>query len=320
MNLKIWSYRSHLAALLFYFCISAGFSQNRVQFSPNSEKTLFRHLTVDDGLSQNMISAIHQDHRGFIWIGTKDGLNMYDGHSFRIYKYEPFNEYSISDNYVTVVYEDPLQRLWVGTLDGGLHYLDRETERFINFSFDSDDQNSISDNHINAIIGDSTGNIWIGTNGGGINKLSFTSMESPPDKSNVEIMRFDGHVNGFSEQNARISTLFIDHQNHLWIGTYRSIFTIDISDRRAEFRKVDYLKNRKANPTEDMIARNRVVGAGTIFEDNNGNIWMGNAFGLFVLGRDQDLFTAYESSDKRFPGTEVTAITSFVNQEAGELW
>lgn len=320
MNLNIWSYRNHLATLLFYFCISTGFSQNRVQFSPNSEKNLFRHLTVDDGLSQNMISAIHQDHRGFIWIGTKDGLNMYDGHSFRIYKYEPFNEYSISDNYVTVVYEDPLQRLWVGTLDGGLHYLDRETERFINFSSDSDDQNSISDNHINAIIGDSTGNIWIGTNGGGVNKLSFTNRESPPDKSNVEIMRFDGQVNGFSEQNARISTLFIDRQNHLWIGTYRGIFTIDISNSSAEFRKVDYLKNRKANPTEDMIARNRIVGAGTIFEDNNGNIWMGNAFGLFILDRDQDHFTAYESSDRRFPGTEVTALTSFVNQETGELW
>ncbi len=90
----------------------------------------FAHLTVEDGLSQNSVHVIYQDRFGYIWLGTRDGLNRYDGYEMKIYKNIPDDPNSLSDNCVTFMYEDCNGRFWIGT-EGGLNYLDRENDRFI---------------------------------------------------------------------------------------------------------------------------------------------------------------------------------------------
>src|SRR3954467_6673476 len=94
------------------------------------ERVAFRHLTIADGLSQNAVSAIVQDRRGFMWFGTKDGLNRYDGYQFVVFRHNPFDSTSISDSEISIVFEDSHGRLWVGTRGGGLNRFDRTHERF----------------------------------------------------------------------------------------------------------------------------------------------------------------------------------------------
>src|SRR5512146_2499671 len=91
----------------------------------------FEHLTIQDGLSQNAGLAIFQDSRGFLWIGTQDGLNRYDGYSFRVFKHDAENAASISHNSILSIAEDRDGFLWIGTWGGGLNRFDPATETFI---------------------------------------------------------------------------------------------------------------------------------------------------------------------------------------------
>ncbi|MCI0693348.1 hypothetical protein L0337_15250 [candidate division KSB1 bacterium] len=90
----------------------------------------FGRITVEHGLSSNLINSIAQDLQGFLWIGTDDGLNRYDGYQFKIYKYDPSCPGSISNNEVWCVYVDKSGALWAGTNGGGLCRYERATETF----------------------------------------------------------------------------------------------------------------------------------------------------------------------------------------------
>jgi ligand-binding sensor domain-containing protein len=95
-----------------------------------SQQVTFRHLSIDDGLSQNAVYSILQDSRGFMWFGTKDGLNRYDGRKFVAYQHNPFDSTSISDAYVTNLLEDSRGRIWISSLSGDVNIFHRETEFF----------------------------------------------------------------------------------------------------------------------------------------------------------------------------------------------
>jgi ligand-binding sensor domain-containing protein len=140
---------------------------------PQSQDLIFDHLSVDDGLSNNVIWSILQDTRGFMWFGTDDGLNKYDGYRFTVYRHHPDDSLSISDNNVRVLHESHhggKHVLWIGT-SSGLNRLDLETEQFTHFKNDPTDPQSLSHNWVVSIYEDSFGELWIGTDGG-INKFN----------------------------------------------------------------------------------------------------------------------------------------------------
>lgn len=89
----------------------------------------FDRLGINDGLSQNTVTSILQDERGFMWFGTKDGLNRYDGKTFKIFKHNPREKTGLGNSLIKCLVEDGCHRLWVGT-DSGLYIYDPETERF----------------------------------------------------------------------------------------------------------------------------------------------------------------------------------------------
>ena len=89
----------------------------------------FKHLTIDNGLSQNTVNTIFQDHKGLIWIGTWDGLNKYDGYDFVIYRNDGRKSNSLNDNKVNAILEDQHYNIWVGT-STGLNLFDRNLEVF----------------------------------------------------------------------------------------------------------------------------------------------------------------------------------------------
>src|SRR6185436_17176695 len=85
-----------------------------------SQKINFSHLTTNDGLATGNTIAILEDYQGFFWFGTEEGLQRYDGYSFKTYQYSEQDSFSISSNFIQLLYEDSKKNLWIGTVDGGL--------------------------------------------------------------------------------------------------------------------------------------------------------------------------------------------------------
>ncbi|HTF29548.1 MAG TPA: two-component regulator propeller domain-containing protein, partial [Flavitalea sp.] len=127
----------------------------------------FNHLGTTEGLSHSNVICMLQDSRGFMWFGTRDGLNRYDGYTFTIYKNDPTNPYSISNNIINDLIEDIHGNIWVGTWGGGLNKFDRNTERFASYKHDGTRPGSLSSDLINSICMDSHQVLWVGTEGGG---------------------------------------------------------------------------------------------------------------------------------------------------------
>ncbi|MEK6571506.1 MAG: two-component regulator propeller domain-containing protein [Bacteroidota bacterium] len=127
-------------------------------------------LSVEHGLSQSTVNAILEDHQGLMWFGTQDGLNLYDGYTFTVFKHDPADTNSISDNWITSLCEDRDGNIWIGTLEGGLNLYPANRDRFIHFRNDPGDTSSLSGNNVVAILQDASGALWIGVWDGGLNK------------------------------------------------------------------------------------------------------------------------------------------------------
>ena len=128
----------------------------------------FEHLQTNQGLSQSNVTCILQDSRGFMWFGTRDGLNKYDGYKFTVYRNDPKNKNSISNNYIPDIIESTNGDLWIATWGGGLNRFDRKKEVFISYEHNAKNQNTISGNFITSVKEDSKGNVWIGTEAAGL--------------------------------------------------------------------------------------------------------------------------------------------------------
>ena len=131
-------------------------------------KLKFKRISIEQGLSNSTIETIYQDKRGFIWIGTRDGLNRYDGYQMVVYRYDPKNAGSISDNYIRCIYEDRNQNLWVGTTNG-LNRLDPAKNSFTRYKHIPGNPQSLSNNLVTCIYEDPNKRLWVSTYGGGIN-------------------------------------------------------------------------------------------------------------------------------------------------------
>lgn len=136
----------------------------------------FDLLTISDGLSQGMITCITQDHFGFMWFGTKAGLNRYDGYNFVVYRHDAEDSTSLADNFIQSIFEDSEGRLWIGTANYGLDMFDRETETFYHFIHDEHKANSLADNRIVRVTEDRNHDLWVSTYSG-LNKISFQHFQ-----------------------------------------------------------------------------------------------------------------------------------------------
>src|SRR5262245_8961426 len=125
----------------------------------------FTHITIEQGLSDQRVQAIVQDRVGFMWFGTNNGLNRYDGYNVVAYRHDPTNPHRLSGNFVEALYEDRSGTLWVGTWSG-LNAFDRRTERFTRYRHDPANPHSLSGNTVKAIYEDRSGVLWLGTAGG----------------------------------------------------------------------------------------------------------------------------------------------------------
>ena len=155
-----------------------------------AKKLKFEAITINDGLSQGMINYILQDHYGFMWFATKDGLNRYDGYTFVVYRHDAADPTTIADNYIMWIFEDSKGNIWLSTAGHGLDLFDRTTETFVHFAHDEKNANSLSNNLVSHIAEDKFGNLWAGTDYG-LNKITLTEINSKrkEEKHFVKITR-----------------------------------------------------------------------------------------------------------------------------------
>ena len=261
----------------------------------------FEHLTSDQGLSQNRVYAIHQDRTGYMWFGTYDGLNRYDGYNFKIFRNNPFDSTTIADNEVNVIYEDKAGNLWFGA--GGLNRYDPATETFQRFIHDTENPNSLSDNNISSICEDHKGILWIGTLKGGLNKLSFPQKSKKQNSTKIDTNINDNEYNYFnptfthfkhdpnnplSLSHNRVNSILEDTNSMLWIGTENGLNRIDL---KADNIQENGLSCNILNPVTSQQIRNKEITS--LYQDSEGILWIGTPDGLIKYENLKGSFTLY---------------------------
>ncbi|MFK7907486.1 MAG: two-component regulator propeller domain-containing protein, partial [Chitinophagales bacterium] len=170
----------------------------------------FDKITTNEGLSSNMTRAIIQDKEGFIWMGTSNGLNRFDGKNFRIFRHDWDNPNSISDSHINCLLEDSKGFFWIGTMRGGLCRY-REDGTFDVFRHHPDIPNSISDNQVHCIYEGRKGELWIGTQNG-LNKFDY------------EKEHFESYIHNPADSNSLsqqpVLSILEDRNERLWVGTW----------------------------------------------------------------------------------------------------
>ncbi len=171
------------------------------------EHYYFKNLSVQNGLSQNTVNTILQDKQGFMWFGTKDGLNRYDGLSFRKFKHDDRSQRSIGNNFITALYEDEKGNIWVGT-DVGLYIYYPEKDFFEHFTGLSAENTKI-EHTVTAISGDNQGCVWVAVESQG---LFCYELEKEKLRNYT--------LENFSFLTTNVQTFAFDNSGTLWIGCY----------------------------------------------------------------------------------------------------
>jgi ligand-binding sensor domain-containing protein/signal transduction histidine kinase len=228
----------------------------------------FKHLSVDNGLSSSQVVSILQDYKGFMWFGSTNGLNRYDGNTIAIYKNIPSDPKSLPENHVRALFEDRKKNLFVGTW-GGLSQYDRDLNCFVNFRFQKTSPLYNMEMSVFRIAEDSLGNLWLATNNG----LVFF------DRNNNKVVRFNHDPqNSGSISNDIMDCVYFDKRGRLWIGSRKGLNLFNM--KTGNFEHVTRCKT-EAEDFSDIFFMD-------IVEDKQGDVWFGSTAGLFRLENRKD--------------------------------
>ena len=267
-----------------------------------SQDKRFHHVTINEGLSQSTVQAIFQDSDGYMWFGTQDGLNKYDGYNFTVYKHDPGDPASISDNNINVIFEDYEGVLWVGTSTRGISRYDREKDRFTNYTGLPDELETISSNNVWDILEDSEGFFWVAT-GNGLNLLN----------RNSEIFQriFSDRNDPATLSNNHITVLFEDSDGTLWVGTADGFNKLDREN--GEFTRYQTFESVDGSTQLGMIR--------DIFEDHYGTLWIGTEEqGLLIFEPDTESFTQFIHDPGNPESLSGIAVFSIIEDHHNNLW
>ena len=246
----------------------------------------FERISAEQGLSQSVVQVILQDSRGFMWFGTQDGLNRYDGYGFMVYKHDPEDPNSLSNDLVLSACTDREGGLWVGTDGGGLNRIDLETGQVTRYRNDPDDPNSLAADDVPQLYKDQSGALWIGTVGAGLDRYvpetgQFVHYQNDPD---------DPH----SLSGNTVGAIYQDREGVLWVGTTAG----GLNRLDPDTGRFASFQNDPGDPAS--LSGNYVQ---AIWEDQDGVLWVGTATGgLNSFDRETGQFTHYQS-DPRDPTT-----------------
>ncbi len=283
----------YLVFFTFLFCIfliSGSYSYSQAQGISNFH---FKNYQVNDGLSQNTVNTILQDKKGFLWVGTKDGLNKFDGNNFTVYRYQE-DKVSLGNNSVVSLEEGNNGELYVGT-DGGLYVMNMKDEIFESI----ESKLNITTKKINSVTSmllDDKGCLWITTGAQGV-------FLYDPHQKKLDYIK----STGYDLSKIRNWCVFKDRSGCIWIGSRLGLFRYNTGSKQLE--PVKELLGDNNNPEKEVMS---------IFEDEKGNLWLGTwSDGIILYNRQQNKIMTYcnERSDSYY----ITHIRSFLQYDLSNL-
>jgi len=310
-------------------------------FSENSEIS-FDIFTLEDGLPNNLIQCICQDKKGWIWIGTSQGLCRFDGYSFINFLPDPDDSTSLQGNLVRVIKEDKNGNLLVGTENGGLNIFNRDTERF-SHPYKNHEELRGKEFSVNAIEKDKYGNIWIGTDFNilFINTAGILSAIHPkPFHSEIN---FEGNF---------VRNLQFDRNGKLWIGTNNGVFIYDPSTNEMEIFELPFGENMSKLIMEIYLDDEGLIWIGTyssgailvdpetkkmqhiilqpsveraetvrsISKGVFGEYWIGTRGGLYIYSKSRGVTGFYSHDERNIRSLSNNSILSIFHDAKGDTW
>ena len=209
----------------------------------------FTYLTIENGLSQSTIFKVIQDTKGYLWITTQDGLNRYDGYTFKVFRHSITDSQSISDNSLTQLIQDKNGDIWISSIHGNINQYHYKTGKFSSYHLNELDS-TLEDANLSSMALDSSGILWFG-------------MEGAIGKLNTQNKKITIYHEYSSKVKMNIPYIYIDKKNNIWAGDKEGLFLYN--NLKDEFELFE----------QDIINRPLVKNIITICEDNSGSLWLG---------------------------------------------
>lgn len=313
---------------------------SHVAVHASEKKYYLKTFDISNGLSQNTVNCILQDKLGFMWFGTKEGLNRFDGLSFTVFKQEIDSNNSLEDSYIRALYEDDSYRLWIGTSTGVYVYMMKE-EIFVRFDVETLDGIRITQ-PINNILRDKDGIFWISTEQQGL----FSYEESTKTLSNYK-------VNAKMAEKCNIRSFLIDSNNRFWfmvnpIGLFYSddkMKTVHhyqpkvspdifegcfVTDMLLVGKKLYIVSNNSGLVELNTVTgrlnnlfthdKDRQVLLRKIISYDENEIWIGTESGMYILNLKTSRYTNITYTDGDPYGLSDNAIHSIYRDKEGGVW
>lgn len=259
----------------------------------------FEVISVDQGLSQSSVSAIMQDRIGFMWFGTQDGLNKYDGINFKIYQHDPLDSNSISLGAISCIFEDRHGEIWIAFGETGLDRFDPQREVFRHYDRKLAAQVPSVFNSVKDILEDGAGTLWFATTHG-LARL---------DRTSDSFTYFT--VDSTSSKSNRIDVLFEDSHDVLWVGAVGEVYQFD--------RKIAAFKGVALRTEEGKVPDVEAITA--IFEDSGDTMWFGTILGgLWQYDREHGTINVHRSRLGDEFSLSANSISAIVEDTQGVLW
>jgi ligand-binding sensor domain-containing protein len=230
------------------------------------QKLEFAHFYTEDGLSQSTVSAIEQDYQGFMWIGTFNGLNRFDGYSFKVYKTDPEDSKTLTSSHIEAIFEDSKKNLWIGAADG-VNLYNRKLDAFDYYRYDDPVPSQYA---VNTFAEGKDGKVWVG----GWQGLSYV------DTVSKKVISFNLQDGSFNDGPKAIFDLEVESSSgNLWLATDKGLYYYDFQSRST--RKVTTANSLEPGEVENEIK--------SLFTDRNGSLWVGTQRGLYTIRKNENI-------------------------------
>ena len=265
--------------------------------------TYANHPQDPNSLSYNELIALKEDDDGFLWIGSKEGLNRFNPKTgqFKRYFHDPNNPNSISNNYITGILKDRKGRYWIAT-EIGLNLFDPQRETFRSFIHDPSDPNSISGNKLNPLVMDPQGKIWIGH-----------TANSPLECLDPDTFTFKQYKIMAPGGYPDVLSLAVDSAGMIWFGTWdHGLYRVNPADGS--------WKNYQNDPANPESLPSNIVHS-ILPDTDSGGLWIGTREGgLAYLDPKTDRFQRVKVVWKTDPNAIIGTITNVYRDTTGILW